>query len=178
MTDTSLPDLLVKIILFGLISPAIALPSFLFGAVVRRWWLVPIGAAALAAIFTALAFEGGEIVWLAAPVAVLPPLAWSAAGYYFGRWRRARGGGVPASLARGVSIVAGLVLGAAAGAAAGFGIGVAYVELAQVSSFEGLAGYVAVFLFGLPGLIIGAIAGAVAGAMVNRRLGARRTAPA
>jgi hypothetical protein len=178
MDEPPLMELFGRIILFGLVSPLVAVPAFLYGMVVRRWWLVPIGAAALAALFVALAFEEGEIGWLAAPVTVLPPLAWSASGYYFGRWRRQHRGDERTGFARVVAIVAGLLLGAAAGAIAGFGLGLAYVELAQVSSFEGLAGYVAVFLFGLPGLVIGAIAGAVAGAMINRRLGARRAAPA
>jgi hypothetical protein len=178
MDDPPLIELLGRIVLFGLISPLTAVPAFLYGMVVRRWWLVPVGAVGLAAIFAALGFEEGEVVWLAAPVAVVPPLAWAAAGYYVGRWRRARPGGVPATLARGASIVAGLVLGAVAGAVAGFAIGMAYVELAQVSSFEGLAGYVVVFLFALPGLVVGAILGAVIGGMIRRRLDARQASPA
>jgi hypothetical protein len=179
MTDSSLADLLVKIILFGLISPAIALPSFLYGAVVRRWWLVPIGAAALAALFLAIAFDDAEFVWAAAPVALVPVLAWCTAGYRFGRWRRSRRGKTePAGFARAASIVAGLLLGGVAGTAAGLGLGAAYIDLAQVSSFEGLSGYVVVYLFMAPGLIIGAIAGAIIAAMINRRLGARGAAPA
>jgi len=178
MDDAPLIELVGRIVLFGLISPLIAVPALLYGMVVRRWWLVPVGAVLLAAIFAALASEEGEVVWLAAPAALVPPLAWAAAGYYVGRWRRARPGGVPTALARGAPIAAGLVLGAAAGAVAGFGIGMAYVELAQVSSFEGLAGYVVVFLFALPGLVIGAILGAIIGGTIHRRLYARQASPA
>jgi hypothetical protein len=172
-------DLFGRIILFGMVSPLIALPSFLWGWMVRRWWLVPIGAAVLAALFIVVALidldrpEDSEIVWSAAPASLVPPLAWCAAGYFFGRWRRGRGGYMPAGFGRVVSILGGLLLGAVAGATAGFGLGLAYVELAHVSSFEGLAGYVVVFLFALPGLVIGAILGAVIGGIVNRRLGAQ-----
>src|SRR5688572_13100308 len=127
MDELPLLELFGRIILFGLISPLVAVPAFLYGMVVRRWWLVPIGAVALAAIFVALASEEGEIVWLAAPASVLPPLGWSASGYCFGQWRRRRRGGEPAGFARAAAMAAGLLLGAAAGAVAGFGLGLAYV---------------------------------------------------
>src|SRR5215204_5090565 len=128
MDDPPLLELFGRIILFGLVSPLVAVPAFLYGMVVRRWWLVPIGAAALAALFVALAFGEGEVVWFAAPMTVLPPLAWSAAGYYVGRWRRRRRGDEPAGVARAAAIAAGLLLGAAAEAVAGFGLGLAYIE--------------------------------------------------
>jgi hypothetical protein len=173
-------EMILQMIVFGLISPVIALPAFLFGWMVRQWWLVPLGAVAIAAVFLVLSLmdsavpKGGEIVWAAVPVTLLAPLAWCIAGFYFGRWRRGRhGGSEAAGVVRAASIIAGLLLGAALGAAAGLGLGQAYVMLARVSSFEGLAGYVVVFLFMLPGLVIGAIGGAVIGDLVNRRRAGR-----
>ena len=52
----------------------------------------------------------------------------------------------------------GSVIGAVAGGVAGLGIGTAYVELANVSSFEGASGYAVVFWI-FAGILCGAIAG-------------------
>ncbi|MNC85608.1 hypothetical protein D3C83_12170 [compost metagenome] len=110
---------------------------------------------------------------------MLPPVAWCTAGFAAGSWyRRNATTGIDNGAIRAIGIIGGLLLGGAVGAVAGFGTGVAYVTIAEVSSFEGLAGYVAVFLFALPGLLIGAGVGAAIGAVVGRRVAARRSATA
>lgn len=174
-------EVIPQMIAFGLINPLVALPAFLLGWMVRRWWLVPVGAVWIAVVLLILSLtqsavpEAGEIVWQALPVTTLPPLAWCAAGYAFGHWRRSRHGGSKTAVAiRVASIGVGLLIGAPLGAAAGLGLGQAYVIMARVISFEGLSGYVVVFLFALPGLAIGGIAGAAIGGVLYGRLAARR----
>ncbi|MCC7274788.1 MAG: hypothetical protein IT561_19115, partial [Alphaproteobacteria bacterium] len=89
------------------------------------------------------------------------------------RWLRGRQQAAPGDpLARTVWSLLGLVLGACIGGIAGMGLGIAYVDLANVSSFEGLAGYTVMFLFVLPGILVGMIAGAVAGWRRSRRAAA------
>ena len=172
-------EAILQMIVFGLISPAIAVPAFLFGWAVRRWWLVPVGAIAIAAIFlihSIVDFEAaseGEVVWAAIPFAVLPPLGWCSAGFWFGRWRRQHRETPPGGSGRAVNLTVGLVFGAALGVATGWGLGEIYVEIARVSPMEGYAGYLVVFFFMAPGLMIGAIAGVAAGLAVNRRLSSR-----
>lgn len=177
-------EVAVQMVVYGLFSPLVAVPAFIFGWLVRRWWLVPLGAVALGALFTAISMVdfdapgGSEIAWPLVPLSVLPPLAWASAGYHFGRWRRRAGAGERATAARVAAIIGGILIGTVVGGVAGFGLGEAYVTLARVSSFEGLAGYVVVFLFALPGLLIGAVAGGVVAAVINTRLAARRMTPA
>jgi hypothetical protein len=173
--------LIAQIVVFGLLSPGIAVSAFLAGWIARRWWLVPVAAVVIAAVFATISMVNldapadSEIVWAAVPFTIVAPLVWCSAGFYFGRWRRSRHvkSGSPGA-ARVASILAGVVTGAAIGTLAGLGLGEAYVTLARVSSFEGLAGYVVVFLFMLPGLLIGAAAGGAVGGIVQRRFAARR----
>lgn len=62
------------------------------------------------------------------------------------------------------------VLGAALGGVAGVLLGLAFVELAQVSDFEGRSGYLVGFLFMPAGIVVGAVAGAI----LLRRRGGRQ----
>lgn len=55
----------------------------------------------------------------------------------------------------------GLLLGALGGAALGFGAGLAFVEIAQTTNFEGRGGMLVVFTFMPLGAAIGGIGGAL-----------------
>ena len=185
--EIGMAETIGQMILFGLINPLIALPAFILGWIARRWWLVPAGAVAIAALFTSLSIldfnarpdvaADSEILWAALPFTLVPTLAWCGAGFFLGRWQRSRRDPEARALVRVASILAGLLLGAVLGAAAGLGLGELYVSVARVSSFEGLAGYVVVFLFIAPGVLVGAASGALAGAMLHRRLAGPRITP-
>jgi hypothetical protein len=69
-----------------------------------------------------------------------------------------------------IYVLLGFVLGGVIGAVAGFAIGSAYVTAAQVSSLEGLSGYVVVYAFAFPGVIIGMVAGVAGGPAVGGNL--------
>jgi hypothetical protein len=68
--------------------------------------------------------------------------------------------------------IVGLIVGAIVGGALGVGIGLAWVEIFRVSSFEGGAGMLVFLVFAPLGAILGALIG-LAGFLI---MGARRTA--
>jgi hypothetical protein len=147
----------------------------------RRWWLAAAGGFAIAAVFLTLSIvdferpEDSDFTWLAVPAALLGPSAWSAGGYFFGRWRRRRKGTVePAAAGATVAAWTGGFIGLIIGAAVGLGLGLGYVELAHVSSFEGMAGYLVVYIFAP----LGGITGAIIGAMIAHAHALRRSAQA
>ncbi|PHP68796.1 hypothetical protein CSC94_02035 [Zhengella mangrovi] len=56
----------------------------------------------------------------------------------------------------------GAILGAVLGGFVGFGAGFAYVELANVTDFEGASGYAVVF-WSLLGVVVGLVTGIIVG---------------
>ena len=58
-------------------------------------------------------------------------------------------------------VLLGLVLGAMGGAALGMGVGLAWVEIFNVSNFEGYGGMLVFFGFLPGGAILGGLAGAI-----------------
>lgn len=149
----------------GLTSPAHILGGLVLGWLSRRWWQVVLAAVVFDAVLLGIDLRlnlppGGEIVWILLPLGIVGPLAWCSAGFLLRRAILGSDGSRPRGrLARLALTVIGVLAGAAVGAGAGLLLGSIYVELAQVSSFEGQSGYLVVFGFGLPGLLIGAVAG-------------------
>lgn len=164
-----LAEAILRGLLHGLQSPWVIVPAWTIGWVARAWWQVVAGAFALAAILFAISQialqsrlpEGAQIVWWLVPLGLVPPLAHAAAAHWL-RLRIGRSPGSPGAKlgTRLVSAFLGLLIGAALGAVIGFFVGEAYVEWAHVSQFEGGAGYMVIFVFALPGLLIGGGLGA------------------
>jgi len=177
-----LVNALAESFLGGLIDPLVIVPAIAVGALARRWWQALLGAVAVAAVVFVVGFfhdlpEGAEMVWAAVPVAALAPVAWSSAAFLGARRWRTQAEMSRRSIWPGVvGVAAGLVCGGLIGGGAGGALGAWYVEAAHVSNFEGKAGYVVVFLFLFPGVIIGAAIGAVLGRLFGRRAGAARVA--
>jgi hypothetical protein len=172
-----LVEALAESFLGGLIDPLVLVPAIAIGALARKWWQALLGALAVAAAVFAVGFfhdlpEGAEMVWAAVPVAALAPVAWSAAAFLGARrWRARAERGLRSVWPSVVGVAVGLVFGGLIGGIAGTAFGAWYVEAAQVSNFEGASGYVVVFLFLFPGVIIGAAAGAIVGWLLGRRAG-------
>lgn len=174
-----LTEAILRGLLHGLQSPWVIVPAWAIGWFARAWWQVVAGAVVLAVILFAISQimlqgrlpEGAQVMWWLAPLGLLPPLAHSAAAH----WLRLRFGSAPESSGarlgtRLVSAFLGLLIGVALGAFIGFVVGDAYVEWAHVSQFEGGAGYMVIFVFALPGALIGGGAGAaLAWWLVGRR---------
>lgn len=170
MEPAGLATAIVASVVQGLGSPANILGGLVVGWFCRRWWQVVLGAVTLHAVMLGAVLPGSlpagaEIVWVLLPLGVVGPLAWCAAGFVLRRQVVTPGGGAERA---GTAIAAGLaggILGGALGAAAGS----LYVDIARVSSFEGQSGYLVVFGFVLPGMLIGAVLGAVVGWRRARR---------
>ena len=168
---------LAESFLGGLIDPIVIVPAIAIVAFARRWWQALLGAVAVAAAVFAVGFshdlpEGAEIVWVAVPVAALAPVAWSSAAFLGARrWRARADRGRRSVWPSVVGLAVGLVFGGLIGGVVGAAVGAWYVEAAQVSNFEGVSGYVVVFFFLFPGVIVGAAAGAVLGWLLGRRAG-------
>ena len=158
-----------QIILYQLTNPFIFVPGIVIGWLARSRAQLIGGAVLIAAIITVLSFleplpPGGQRVWGAIPIAVVGPLIWVFAVSALKTWMRREGEAAPSGgRLKIVRAVIGLVIGAALGAGIGLGLGFAAIEIFNISSFEGGAGYFVAFLFFVPGLLIGAIVGAVVG---------------
>jgi hypothetical protein len=66
-------------------------------------------------------------------------------------------------------VLLGLILGILGGAAIGVGVGLACVELFEVSNFEGGAAMMVFFTFMPAGALLGAVAGAIGFGILARR---------
>jgi len=159
---------LVQSVLLGLISPTVILPAIAIGLVARRWRQVIVATLVLVAVLLTISLSqllpGAIMAWEIAPIAIVAPLAWASATFALRRWmgRREPAGG-NSSAKRVVALLLGLVLGAIGGGAIAVGIGVLWVDVFEVSHFEGGAGYL-IFLLFLPlGILIGAPLGAFLG---------------
>ncbi|BBK37937.1 hypothetical protein STAQ_30150 [Allostella sp. ATCC 35155] len=166
----SLVEAIVWSILGGLAEPAIFVPAVVLGWLARTAGIAIIGGVAIAVALLAYGGmlgslpEDAEIVWWALPPAVLPPVIWAWGSFLlFRQVRRAAGGNPGHPALRAMDMVVGALVGAAVLGAAGIGLGLLYVELAAVTTFEGAAGYLVVFGFGLPAVVLGLILGAILG---------------
>ncbi len=160
---------LVESVLWSALRPSILVPAALLGWWARRAWVVVAGAVVIAAVDFGLSLTealppGAErVLWLA-PAGILAPLGTAYAAFRLRAWLAARDAAAPASVAvRLVRSGFGAVLGAVLGGVVGLGLGLAVVEIGQVSSHEGASGYLVVFGFLLPGMLIGLLSGAVIG---------------
>lgn len=170
MDSEGLASALVQSVLYGLVAPVNVVGGLVLGWFCRRsWHAIPagLGLAALEVAYTLKAGlpEGAELAWWLLPVGAVAPVAWCGAGFALHR-NMLREGSVGARFGW---VVIGLLVGGVLGGVAGALLGSLYVEMAHVSHFEGEAGYVVVFLFLLPGILIGAILGAVIGRRRSRR---------
>ena len=152
-------------VFYGLFNPIIIVAAVVVGLLVRSWRqvavaVVLVGVALLAFSMLVRLPEGAQPVWEAAPFGLIPPAFWASLTFWL---RRGRGTVAPPGTRRIVLLVLGMGAGGIFGAILGFLLGELYVDIAQVSSFEGLAGYTVVFLFALPGMLVGAVIGAVLG---------------
>jgi hypothetical protein len=154
-------------LLYGLADPLVFLPALVIGWLARAWWQAAAGAALIAVILFAIELatplpEGSSRVWAVVPLMVIAPLVWTSLAYRLRRWLKVRRHVTPADpVACAVLAVIGGVVGACVGGLAGVALGTLYIQAAEVSNFEGAAGYMVVFLFMLPGIVIGAVAGAI-----------------
>ncbi|ROQ00396.1 hypothetical protein EDC65_2193 [Stella humosa] len=154
----------------GLTSLEVLAAGFLVGWLVRSAGQAVLGGVAIAVVlfgisqaFTDLP-EGAEIVWLALPLTLIAPVAWALAGFFLHRWVRGQAATDPANVGlRLLEAAMGGAVGGVLGGAVGIGAGIVFVELFQVSSFEGAAGFLVFLGFGLPGVVLGFLAGAIVG---------------
>jgi hypothetical protein len=173
-----LPTVLLNTVLLGLASPLVFIPAILLGWFARSWIWVVAGAVLIALVGLGFALTelppGARMIWEAAPLGIIAPLAWAAAVFTLRRWMRQRTATEPAHPGvRVVWLLVGSVLGAIAGGILGIALGTLYVEITQASNFEGAAGYF-VFLFCMP---VGVLLGVIIGAVFGWRLSGRRAAP-
>jgi hypothetical protein len=162
-------------VLSSLVRPMIFVPAIALGWFARRWWQVVAAAILIALAWFAFMLlkglpPGAKVAWAATPLMVVAPLAWCSVGFLLRRHSYARATPVgKLRFRRVIYVLLGFVLGGVIGGVAGFAIGSAYVTAAQVSSFEGLSGYVVVYAFAFPGAIIGMVAGVIMAWLVARR---------
>jgi hypothetical protein len=158
---------------YGLISPWIFIPGLAMGWLVRRRWHVIVASIVIAV--TSLVWdlseelpEGARIIWPTTPVGLIPPFVWCTAGFSARNWyQRHAAADRQAFAVSFIRIVIGILAGGVGGGVLGILIGIAYVALARVSSFEGLSGYV-VASFMLIGIVIGIVSGGLAGFLLGR----------
>jgi hypothetical protein len=171
----NVPEAVALSVLSSLLKPVIFVPAIALGWFARRWWQVV--AAAILIALTWFAFillkglpPGAKVAWAARPLMVVAPLTWCSTGFLLRRYWYARATPVgKVRFRRFIYVLLGFVLGSVVGAVSGFAIGSAYVTTAQVSSFEGLSGYVVVYAFAFPGAIIGMVAGIIVAWLLGRR---------
>jgi hypothetical protein len=162
-------------VLSSLVRPTIFVPAIALGWFARRWWQVVAAAILIALLWFAYILleglpPGATVAWETRPLMVVAPLAWCSAGFLLRRYWHARETPVgKVRFRRVVYVLLGSVLGVVVGGVAGFVIGSAYVTAAQVSSFEGLSGYVVVYAFAFPGALIGIVAGVIVAWLLGRR---------
>jgi hypothetical protein len=158
---------------YGLISPSIFIPALAVGWFVQRWWHVAVGSIVIAVIslvwwLTQELPEGAQIIWPTTPVGLIAPFVWCAAGFLARNWYRRHAVATRQGFAMSfIRIAIGIFVGGFGGGVLGSLIGMAYVALERVSSFEGLSGYV-VAAFMLIGIVIGIVGGGLAGFLRGR----------
>ena len=137
-------------VLAGFTAPSVFVPALVVG------WLAPsarVAALGGAAIFAALFLysqvlvglpEGAQVIWWAAPLGLLPALAWASGSYHvFRRLRGLAGEDSTHPALRAVDALVGAIIGAIIGGAAALGLGSLYVEWAELSTLDGAAGHCA-----------------------------------
>lgn len=163
-------------VVHGLVAPAVIVPALVVGWMAPRTLVAVVGGVAIAAAlflfshWVASLPEGAVVIWWLMPLALIPPIAWSVGSHLAFRSLRAMAGDDRSHPGlRLVDAVVGAVIGAVLGGGAALLAGSIFVEVAQVSSFEGGAGYLVVFGFGFPGLVLGTLVGAFLGWRRRRR---------
>ena len=169
----------------GLASPFIFLPSFIIGWFARRWWQVLLGGIAVEILSEAetmlIEMPDAQPDWTMEPLAFVAPLFWCATGFLRRRWRTHISGSRAARPIRAWPIVAGMVIGAVIVGALAFGVGQLYLRTDQLDfhTFEfardGTADYETIFF---QYLFPGVLAGQLAGGLIGRMLGRPITLPA
>lgn len=163
-------------VVHGFAMPTVVLPALVVGWMAPRAGIAVLGGVAIAvALFLySHAFgslpEGATVIWWLLPLGLVPPVAWALGSFLvFRRLRALAGGDRSHPGLRAIDAVVGALVGAVVLGAAALAAGSLYADLAQVSSFEGAAGYLVVFGFGVPGILLGLMAGAVLGWRRRRR---------
>src|SRR5215469_14264564 len=84
-----MPGIVLQLI-SGLASPLIFFPCLVVGWFARRWWQVALGAVTIAVLSEAevllIELPGAEPDWARAPMGVVAPLTWCAAGRLLRLW--------------------------------------------------------------------------------------------
>jgi hypothetical protein len=159
--------MLIERVVSDALDPAVFLPAILLGWFVRNRWIVVAGAMAialarLAASLTTPLPLNAERLWWVEPIGVVAPFLWAFAARGLRRWLQSRDRVAPRSVGpRLVRTLVGVIAGGVLLGGVAFLLGTLYVEAADVSTFEGNAGYLVMFLFLPPGIVTGAILGAV-----------------
>src|SRR5437764_10756591 len=120
----------------GLASPAIFVPSFVVGWFVRHWWQVLIGAVLVAVLSDAevmlIEMPGAKPDWSMAPLSLVAPLCWCAAGFAMHAWYRRETQRRSSPEIRAWPVIAGMLLGAVTVGAAALGVGLLYLHTDQL----------------------------------------------
>ena len=158
-----------QVILHQLISPFLFVPAIAVGWFARSRVQIIVGAVAVAVLSIALSFmrglpAGASLVYGLMPLTFISPLVWAFATAALKR--KLQGDAAAATPAgdiarKAIRAVIGVVIGAPAGGALGALVGSLAADYFRISNFEGGAGYYVMFLYVLPGILIGAIVGAV-----------------
>jgi hypothetical protein len=118
--------------------------------------------AAVLEIVSLIRVGGGlDFLWWL-PLTLVAPTLWALAGFHLRRWLSRHGRSPEPGLAA-MQMALGGVIGACLGAVGGYNLGRWYIEWAEVRVLTADAGYLEVFQFGLPGLLIGFILGLLLG---------------
>lgn len=158
-----------RVLLYQLTSPFLFVPAIAVGWFARTRVQIILGAVAVGCVSIALSFlqpmpEGSSLVYGLMPLTFISPLVWAfATAALKRRLQREDPAAAPAAnLARkAIRAVIGVVIGAPVGGALGALVGSLAADHFRISNFEGGAGYYVMFLYVLPGILIGAIVGAV-----------------
>jgi hypothetical protein len=172
---------LFELLISGLASPFVFAPSFAIGWFVRRWWQVGLGAVLFSIFDQAevmlIELPGAQPDWALAPLGLIPPLCWCAAGFLTRAWYRRERQHRSGETIRAFPVVAGMVLGAVVVAAAAIGVGLLYLRTDQLEFHAfGLertpdpsAAYEAIFFqYLFPGVLLGQLAGGLIGRVLGR----------
>jgi len=172
---------LFALLISGLASPFIFVPSFAIGWFARQWWHLPLGAVLLTILDQAeimlIEMPDAQPDWGLMPLGIIPPLCWCAAGFALRAWSRRERQRRSNQTIRALPIIAGMILGALSVAASALGVGLLYLHTDQLDfhafglgrSADPWAPYEAIFFeYLFPGLLLGQLTGGLIGRVLGR----------
>jgi len=171
------------LLISGLASPFVFVPSFAIGWFVRRWWQVALGAVLFSILDQAeimlIELPEAQPDWALMPLGVVPPLCWCAAGFAMRAWYRRETQRRSREAIRALPVVAGMLLGAVLVGLSALGVGLFYLHTDQLEfhtfglerTADPSAPYEAIFFqYLFPGLLLGQLAGGLIGRLIGHPL--------